>query len=119
VGIVDRHIENQREHDIEPLEALLHEFKSATGIELELHPSYTAGLRRADNLYVDYKLHERGAAVDRILNVLVAETQYARLPSGRWTFHPDAAAQIGFEILDFWKSGRTDRVTTKYIPARR
>jgi hypothetical protein len=118
VNVVDQHLENQRLHDIEPLEALIAEFKSATAIGLELHPSYTPGLRRADSLYVDYKLHERSAAVDRILNLLIYETEYTKDSSGRWIFHPGAAEQIRFEILNFWNGEITDRVRTKYIPAQ-
>src|SRR5579863_1533452 len=85
VRVVDQHLANQHRHDIEPLEAVIAEFKLATGIGLELHPSYTPGLRRADNLFVDYKLHQREAGVDRILSLLICETEYTRHASGRWS----------------------------------
>ncbi len=43
MNVVDQHLENQRKHDIEPMEALIAQIKSTTGIELGLHPSYTQG----------------------------------------------------------------------------
>jgi hypothetical protein len=99
------------------LVGLLADFKSATGIELELHPSYPPGRRRADNLYVDYKLHERGAPVDRILNLLVCETEYVRDSDGRWRFYPEIAERIRLEILKFWSGERNDRTCIRYIPS--
>jgi hypothetical protein len=119
VDVVDQYLENGRKHDIEPLEALKCEVDLAGGIELELHPSYTPGLRRADNLYVDYKLHERRARVDRIFNLLVCETEYVRDSHGRWSFYPEVAKQIRFEILNFWNGERTDSTCTMYIPGPR
>lgn len=116
MSVVDQYLEDKRKHDIEPLQALIDEVKLATGIELELHPSYTPGLRQADNLYVDYKLHEKRAWVDRIFNLVVCETQYGRDPDGRWSFRPDVAQQIKFEILNFWNGERTDRSCTRYFP---
>lgn len=118
MNIVDQHLENQRKHYIEPMEALIAQFKSATGIGLELDPSYTQGLRRDDNLYVDYKLHERGSAVVRVLNLLIYETEYTPDSSGNLRFDPDTAEEIRVEILNFWNGETTEPVRTQYIPAK-
>jgi hypothetical protein len=92
--------------------------RSATGIEIELHPSYTPGLRSAYNLYVGYKLREKSSADDRMLNVLIEESEYVQDGNGNWRFRPETAEIITSEILDFWNGERTDPVRTKYIPEK-
>ena len=118
MNVIEQHFENQRKHDIVPMKTLLAELKARTNIGLELDPSYTQGLRGRDNLYVDYKLHERGSAAVRILNLLIQETEYTRDSSGSCRFHPDTAEQVKVEILNFWNGETTDPVRTKLIPAQ-
>lgn len=54
--------------------------------------------------------------VERILNLLIYETEYALDSSGHWRFYPDTAEEIRVEILNFSDGETTDRVRRKYIP---
>jgi len=116
VDAVKHYLEEQRRHYAIPMDALLAELKSATGLEMKFHPGYTPGLRRAGSLHVGYKLHERGS--DRILILLIHEFEYIANSSGNWSFRSDTAEEIRFEILNFWNGETTDPVGKKYIPAQ-
>lgn len=116
MNIVERHVENEGERYIVPMEALLSELNSATAKEIELHPSYTQALQDQSNLYRGYKLRERSSAVDRILIVNVDGFEFTVNSRGNLSFRPETAERIKVEIQSFWDGENTERVRVKYIP---
>jgi hypothetical protein len=90
--------------NVKAMKDLLAELHLERNLALELHPFWSPIILDANSLDVGYKLHEKGAAPDRIMSLIVDPFNFA--PDGNFT--AAAREQIKAEIMAFLDWKRTD-----------
>jgi hypothetical protein len=116
MDVIDSYRTEQDQHYVRPMENLLSKLNSATGRGIEFHPVYSPALRTGSSLYVGYKLRDKTSRPDRVLELLIGESEYVKDPFGRWGFSSDKLRLIMSEIERFFNGVGPDTYRATSIP---